>query len=59
MGVYLLRKEIDMEVCALCRETLRDCLCWRCMDCETLQWDDADYYESDTGEMVCADCWDA
>lgn len=46
------------ETCTLCSEPVRDCLCWRCMDCETLHPNDADGWESDTGEMVCSDCWD-
>lgn len=47
------------EPCELCEEPETLCTCWRCMDCETLHVDDDDAMESDTGEMVCPECWSA
>ena len=48
---------IHTERCELCADPVTFCACWRCAECETLHVDGADAMESETGEMVCLDCF--
>jgi hypothetical protein len=45
------------DLCEVCGDEERACMCWRCMECETLFADHVDAMESDTGEMVCLGCF--
>jgi hypothetical protein len=44
------------EVCELCNEVLDCCPCLRCMSCEELFVDTAEFDFDTDGEIICSHC---